>query len=913
MFAKALVLAVPLLITAATAAPTRLHVSPAGDDSNPGTGDRPLATPNRAMEMMRGLRAADTLQAGAEIIVAPGDYCLPEPLVFTPADSGTETAPLVIRAAEGGRPALLGSRRVTGWEPFRDGIFRADLKATALAGKGFWQLYFRGKRQVLARFPNEDPAHPRSGGFLYMGDVAEKDSRTLLRYKPERLDPSRWANPKAARVHIWSWLNWNRNILPIASIDTENSVITLGGPASYKLIEGNRFFVENLLEELDTPGEWYLDRAENMLYFMPPEGEAPDDDVTVPVLDTLIQFRGDAAKDASVSHITVRGFTLAESQAGLVSMTAADHCTVAACDIKHSGGTAISLGSHCHHNRIIGCDVHHVGGSAVVINGRVDWEHRYEGQPNNNLISNNHVHHVGEYGDAWGAICIWPGCGGNSTYDNVISHNLVHDTPRQGITFNGMRNTVEYNHVHHTNQEQSDTGAIGMGSRDIYERGSVVRFNYVHDTGGYNMLKPGVWEYPHYCWGVYLDDYTSGVYVYGNIIVRTYLGGVMIHGGQDNVVENNIIVDGLSQQVQFMPIDSLTSGRTPAHPDKSMWLMTGNRMRRNVFYYSGEKSAWLRGSKWEQMLAESDHNLIWTHDKPITMNIPGVEDGDYWSAWKAMGYDRNSIVADPLFVDPAKDDYRLRPDSPAFDLGFVPIPVHMIGPYASPDRVTWPIVEAETREEHLRTPEGEPVAKPPRPTQILEARKLAARPTIDGKLDEWSWDGPGVIRIRELSMEDGNGSQPSRAVVATDGDALYVALENQVSNAAALKRTAGDWGADDGAEVCIQVIRDGKAGPVYVVQGYPSGKCQSVTNAGASDADAKTLGQAVEYAASIGDSAWSGEWRIPLAALGIEPAGKPSIRFNIGVLKGAQREWIAWVSAGGAPWHMDRAGVLQLP
>ena len=186
--------------------------------------------------------------------------------------------------------------------------------------------------------------------------------------------------------------------------------------------------------------------------------------------------------------------------------------------------------------------------------------------------------------------------GGNVTHDNVISHNLIHDTPRQGITFNGFRNLVEYNHVHHTNQEQSDTGAVDMGSRDIYERGSVIRYNFIHDTGGYNMLRPGVWEYPHYCWGVYLDDYTSGVHVFGNIIARTYRGGVMVHGGQDNVIENNIIVDGLQQQIELMPIDHI-SGRNPACPDKSPWLMTGTRIVGDVFYYTGKTSLCLRGER----------------------------------------------------------------------------------------------------------------------------------------------------------------------------------------------------------------------------------------------------------------------------------------------------------------------------
>jgi hypothetical protein len=73
---------------------------------------------------------------------------------------------------------------------------------------------------------------------------------------------------------------------------------------------------------------------------------------------------------------------------------------------------------------------------------------------------------------------------------------------------------------------------------------------------------------------------------------------------------------------------------------------------------------------------------------------------DEWSSWQAMGQDKHSLVADPLFVNPAKDDYRLKPDSPAFKLGIQSIPVDQIGPYKDPLRATWPIVQAEGAREH---------------------------------------------------------------------------------------------------------------------------------------------------------------------------------------------------------------------
>jgi len=706
----------------AWARPARLSIAPDGSDSGPGTAARPFGTLQRARDEIRKLRAQNGLPDGAIVTVRAGAYYLPDPFVVGPDDSGTEAGPITYAAEEPGKVALLGSRPVTGWKPLRDGIYQADLSAMHLGPSRFWQLFYRGERQILARYPNFDPQHPRSGGFLYIkttlqddhrtvvpyepwGAIPKQASRTAFGYNPERLDPTRWARPTDARVHVWPWLNWNRNMLPLKAIDLDSHALVLAQPASYALMEGNRFFVENLFEELDAPGEWYVDETARKLYFRPPDGQNPEGQVTVPVLPELIRLSGDGAAGKFVEHVHLHGFALQETHENLVVLSLAAYCKLSACTLTGCGGTALSLYDRSHHNEVLGCDIAHVGGSAIMLSEPVDWTHNLEGRLSNNLISNNHVHDVGENGNAWGAIMINPGCGGNVTHGNVISHNLVHDTPRQGITFNGFRNVVEYNHVHHTNQEQSDTGAIGMGSRDIYERGSVIRYNYIHDTGGYEMTKPGVWVYPHYCWGVYLDDYTSGVHLYGNLIVRAARAGIMVHGGQDNVIENNIIVDSLQQQVEYAPIDSLTSGRTPAHPDKSEWLMTGTKLLGNILCYSDDSALWVSGSKWSQVLAESDRNLLWHYGKPLRANLKDVPPDECWQAWLALGYDAHSAVDDPLFVDAQHDDYRLQPNSPAFKLGFKPLPLDQIGLLESPDRASWPVSDDCWREDHILRPE----------------------------------------------------------------------------------------------------------------------------------------------------------------------------------------------------------------
>ena len=139
-----------------------------------------------------------------------------------------------------------------------------------------------------------------------------------------------------------------------------------------------------------------------------------------------------------------------------------------------------------------------------------------------------------------------------------------------------------------------------------------------------------------------------------------------------------------------------------------------------------------------------------------------------------------------------------------------------------------------------------------------------------------------------------------------------MALINEVSSSEALITEGGTWGRDDGAEICIQDVSGKKPGPIFVIQGYPSGKCASVENAKAPAAAAKRVGESVQYAATITPGRWSGEWRIPWASMNVKPGKVRDLLFNIGVLKAAEKQWIAWVKTGGAPWHMQRAGKLEL-
>jgi parallel beta-helix repeat protein len=321
---------------------------------------------------------------------------------------------------------------------------------------------------------------------------------------------------------------------------------------------------------------------------------------------------------------------------------------------------------------------------------------------------------------------------------NRAAHNLIHDGPRMGIMFSGNNLVIEYNHVRHMNLETEDTGAVYTGGRDwISSRGTVIRFNRFHDMLGFGKDAQGRWISPHFAWGVYLDDNAGGVDVIGNIIYRCSRAGLHLHNGRDNHISNNIFVDNGPQQYEYtgwrgdsgawkehLPtmikgyelVASSPGWKTmrgmKLHPRDAVLpdglIMTGNEFERNVIAYHSPDAAMVGTSNVPFARNRSDFNLVWHDGLPLRtgQHVAG-KDGrtlDEWASWQALGMDRHSQVADPKFVDADRDDFRLRGDSPAFALGFHPIPVEKIGPHADELRASWPIVEAPGAREHPVTP-----------------------------------------------------------------------------------------------------------------------------------------------------------------------------------------------------------------
>jgi parallel beta-helix repeat protein len=689
-------------------------IAPDGSDANPGSQEKPFATLTKAHDAARTAAGKESVT----VFLHDGIYPLPQGLKFDVKDGGTREAPVTWRAWKDEKPVLVGGRTITNFVPHKGEIVKADVGAQGFKGIAFHQLIFDGKRQHLARYPNFNEQNPCGGGWAYAdgklvpmyADIAG-ETKDLFTCKTN--DVRNWARPDEVEVFVFARYNWWNDICRIKSFDVASRKVKLAQNASYPVRPGDRYFFQNALEELDAPGEWYLDRQTSTLYFWPPSPLAGKT-VVAPSTRSILQLAPGTA------NLTLRGLTFECAEGTAITMSGTTNCLIAACTIRSVGdynGSGVAIGGG-QHNGVQGCDIFETGSHGISISGG-DVTHLIAAE---NFADNNYIHHVGVFHKQ--------GVGVNMTgVGNRASHNLIHDGPRMGIMFHGNNLVFEYNEIRHMNLETEDTGAIYTGGRDwLGSRGSVIRYNYFHDMLGFGHDAKGEWQSPHFAWGIYLDDNSGGVDVIGNIVARCPRASIHLHNGRDNLIENNIFVDAGQQQMEcsgWTDKHRYWTGHLPTmikgyesvasqpewqhmrnmslHPTNAVLpdgkIMTGNVFTKNIIAWHDPAAKYTSFKTFPYEHNLCDSNLVWHCGLPVLAGQkpdPKQKSAttNDWAAWQSLGMDRNSVIADPLFENASKDDYRVRPRSPAFKLGFVQIPVEKIGPYNDELRASWPIVEA---------------------------------------------------------------------------------------------------------------------------------------------------------------------------------------------------------------------------
>lgn len=681
------------------------YVSTNGNDSwsgtlaepNPGRSDGPFSTLQTAQKAVRALNSRDPLDKPVTVYIRGGDYGVSKPLVFEPADSGATQAPITYAAYPGETPVISGGREITGWKRVTDSRLLADaggelwMARVPEVEQGKWyfhQMFVNGQRRQRARTPSQ-------GAFFYVDGKVSVGKQGTFKFHPGDIKPQ-WA--AEGNVEVLALMRWAGVRMNISKVDEATHTVTLSGnPTAFHPEINARYWVENTMDALNAPGEWYLNRRSGILYYRPEPGENIDDiHAIAPVATQFVRFEGGGG-DSRVHDIRLSGLTFSYTDwsldpTGYADIQAAYDIPAAVagvgtrsieikkCMFSHLGGYAVSFGGSeeqqgnrlgSSDNRIAGNDMFDLGAGGVKIGDGI-FNDTYEfgaggvkidahidpGSPEqtskDNVVSDNHIHEIGRVYP--GAVGVWVG----QSSDNTIAHNEINDTYYTGISVGwtwgygpsaARGNKIEFNKIYDIGQGMlTDMGCIyTLGAQP----GTVERNNICHDLSRSDSLL-----YPLGGWGIYLDEGSSDILIEDNVVYRTQDACIHYHvGGKGVVIRNNIFAYGEHGQIQRSTSGPYISSFTFEH---------------NIVY-------WNSGPLLLATLGDNelrfDHNLYYRTDgKPILFGKWTLAE------WQARGQDRDSLIADPLFVDPAKGNFSLQPGSPAIKIGFQPIDVSHVGP-----------------------------------------------------------------------------------------------------------------------------------------------------------------------------------------------------------------------------------------
>ncbi|MDB5174861.1 MAG: hypothetical protein JWN51_3634, partial [Phycisphaerales bacterium] len=275
-----------------------LYIAPDGNDAwtgalpapNAQRTDGPLATPLHARDVARAARAKDPAQA-VTISLRSGTYFLEEPLALGPQDSGTAQAQTVWSAFPNESPVLSAGRPITGWQKTQlNGreVWAAKLSPALQNAPPFRELWVNGARAQRARWPKRGTlAVVKTPGARDNEEWRQKASE--FSFHPGEIKA--WASAGDADAVVTS--RWVESRLPVAAIDADKHRLRSSLQAGFRPETGDRYYLENVKEALEQPGEWYLDPREKMLYLIPPPGVTPGDvQVIAPLLPQVLRLEG---------------------------------------------------------------------------------------------------------------------------------------------------------------------------------------------------------------------------------------------------------------------------------------------------------------------------------------------------------------------------------------------------------------------------------------------------------------------------------------------------------------------------------------------------------------------------------------------------------------------------------------------
>lgn len=648
-----------------------IYVSPSGDDQNPGSRDKPLASWEGAKKAVRKQLEEKTHRKEIRVIFREGTYYLDEPIRFGPLDAHKDTK-VLYQGEKGKTVEFIGGRKITNLEKVNDKLWKADLHKLGDPNWPFEQLYVNNKRAVRARTPNvgeyfkvlkvEEKVINKGNGR-----VAKKAIQTVMA-DPKDLDPVRDENLEGALLTFYH--KWDNTRKFVDSFDAATSSFQISGEGMrpWNVIDhASRFFIDNIKSGLDSPGEWFLEES-GTLYYIPREGERIEEtNMYAPLIEQFILIQGEGLEDKLVENITfenlsfkVAGYTTppqgnepaqaAAPIANVVMVDYAQNITFRNCEFAHTGLGGIWFRKASSNNRVEQCYLHDLGAGGIKIGvlGNSPKPEETAAISKGNILDNNIIRTAG---------LVFPGAVGIAIFhssDNHITHNEIADLRYTGISVgwvwgyshsHAKRNIIKYNHIHHLGWgELSDMG--GIYTLGVSE-GTEISNNVIHHV--YSMTYGG--------WGLYTDEGSTGILMENNLVYACKNAGFHHHYGKENIIRNNIFAYNLISQLQ--------ATRVEKHRSFSFI--------HNIVYFD-EGS--LTSSNWDKVKLLSDYNIYWDE------RGSDIKFGPYrFSEWQAKGNDTHSSIVDPRFKNPESFDFRFKRKGIVRKKGFKPFDPSKAGIY----------------------------------------------------------------------------------------------------------------------------------------------------------------------------------------------------------------------------------------
>lgn len=510
--------------------------------------DGPFATIPRAMEAVREMKSMvffpkdppvekrwigspHPLGRGKDIVVLirDGHYILEQPLLFSPEDGGERVETnlptgafeyhklrdhyVTYAAYPGEKPVIVGGNLITGWQKNKN-IWTATVKNEKVD-----MLIANGKKLTLTRTPNE--------GYFVPPVISE--STDVLHFNPGEI--MAWKDMENNRVHML--LRWHHGSNAFTSIDVKKGIATLATPQEGIVIVPPRYYVENVKQLMDAPGEWYFDHKTGTISLIAPDGvtDVNQMQIAVPALQELLLVRGERGKP--VRNLRIYGLTFEGTLPGksMISYTFAHGNEFVDNEVRAAAGTGISLKDGCYQTKILNNTLTGLDNMAILVHGP---EEPQSGKDilRETQISYNHI----------------SDCGGVNidaafSMFTTISHNYITRTRgRYAISVGGWHNleeaidgayTVKYNHLDDVQKDADDSGAIKTAGTTF---NSVVQKNLIHDVrAGFFNDNVGFW----------FDNMSLGWVARDNIFYNLEQGEMKLCAANlvDNLYDNNYVID----------------------------------------------------------------------------------------------------------------------------------------------------------------------------------------------------------------------------------------------------------------------------------------------------------------------------------------------------------------------------------